>query len=218
MHAYATCCRSGSRSGLSIVVLFTGLMTGCITMDIPPDKVRPLDAYPLKVEQQGLTIAVSALGRKEAKEVFGTDLLDDGVLPILIMAENRNPSTSFVLAKSKVLVADANAVPSGKTGVGQTKEAVGGVLSAAGVILMSPLALVGTKLSSDAGTVSHGMGLKELQSHTVDPGQQVHGYVYVPISTEVRGKQVNLRATIEATDTSNFKSMTFDIPINNAVK
>ena len=218
MHAYATCCRLGSRSGLSIIVLVTGLMAGCMTMDIPADKIQPLSAYPVKLEQQGLTIAVNALNKKEIDAVFGTNLLDDGILPVLVVAENRNPSTSFVLPKNKVVVADANAVSSGKTGVGQTKEAVGDTLSAAGVLLMSPLALVGTKLSSDAGTVSHGMGLKELQSHTVDPGQQVHGYVYVPISKEARGKQVNLRAIIEATDTSNFKSMTFDIPINNAVK
>lgn len=207
-----------SRCGLGLIALYGGLLAGCITMDIPADKVRSIATYPLKAEQQGLTIAVSTLERSEVKEVFGTDLLDDGVLAILIMAENRNPSTSFALAKSKVVVADINAVLSGKTGVGQTKGAVGGAISAAGVILMSPLALVGTKLSSDAGTVTHGMGLKELQSHTVDPGQQVHGYVYVPISKEARGNQVNLRAIIEATDTSNFKSMTFDIPIKNAVK
>ena len=218
MQIHVKSCRSWLRGSLWLVVLSYGLLTGCVTMDIPPDKVRPLASYPLKVEQQRLTVAVSALERNEVKEVFGSDIVDDGVLPILVMAENRNPSTSFVLARNKVVVADANAVPSGKTGVGQTKEGVGGALSAAGVLLMSPLALVGTKLASDAGTVFHGMGLKELQSHTVDPGQQVHGYVYVPIPKEVRGNQVSLRAIIEATDTSNFKSLTFDIPITYAVE
>lgn len=188
-------------------------------MDIPADKVRPLAAYPLKVEQQGLTIAVSALERAEAKEVFGTDVVDDGVLPLLIMAENHHASTSFVLAKNKVRVVDANAIPSGKIeGVGQTKEAIGGAISAAGVLLISPLALVGTKLSSDAGVVSHGMGMKELQSHTVDPGQQVHGYVYLPIPKDTRRNQIDLRVIIEAIDTSNFKPMIFDIPIKYIAK
>lgn len=218
MTTHVKSCRLWPQCSLWLVALSVGLLSGCMTMDIPADKVRPLAAYPLKVEQQGLTIAVSALERNEVKEVFGADIVDDGVLPILIVAENRHASTSFALAKSKVMVADANAISLGRAGgVGQTKEMVGNTLSTT-VVLLSPLALVGTKLSSDAQTVSHGMGLKELQSHTVDPGQQVHGYVYVPIPKDSRGSQINLRAIVEATDTSNFKSVTFEIPIKYVAK
>lgn len=211
--------RAGLRCVPVLMVLCAGLLPGCMTMDVPPDKIKPLSAYPVKLEQQGLTIAVNALNRKEIDEVFGTDLLDDGILPVLVVAENRSPSTSFVLPKNKVAVADAKAVPSGKVeGVGQTKEAVGGTISAAGVILMSPLALLGTKLSSDAGVVMHGLGLKEFQSHTVDPGQTVHGYVYFPYPKGAGDKPMELRAVIEVTETSNFRPLTFDLPIKYSIK
>ncbi|MGR9053802.1 MAG: hypothetical protein ACU84J_14245, partial [Gammaproteobacteria bacterium] len=165
---------------------------------------------------KGLSITVHPLSKKEIDEIFMIDLLDKGVLPILIIADNRNASTSFILSKKKVAVVDQKAIKT--ININRTKvvsDTAGEVMSeGVSAILPLPLIVAGAKMTSDAQVIQHNLGVKELQSRTLDPNQSAHGYVYFQFPKSGVEKLNNFHVLIEAIDTFDFQLISFDIPFN----
>lgn len=196
--------------------LLSLMILGCTTMDVPESKVHATESYQLKEEHDGLLVAAYPVTNKdEIEESFRADLLSKGILPVLFIAENRNPSKSFLITKEKVAVVGQDSLQ--KTSAmsktvaldqdGETMQIIGGVL-------FSPaLLLAGAKMTSDTQVVAHNLADKAFYSRTLDPGQKVYGYVYYRLP---QGGAATKRhhALVEATDSSTSKAITFNFPFN----
>ena len=215
----STCRRA--LSGVAVLTILAIGAVGCGTMSVPPDKVSGVDSYPVRASQQGLTIAVHPVSSQhELDEVFNMNLLKRGVLPVLIVAENRNGASSFIIQRENVKVGTAvdrassigprAAVATPDSGNGTA--VAGGVVMIASPIVGAPFLFAGLKMASDSYVVEYNMADKELYSHTLAPGQQAHGYVYV--SVPAKAPPSDLHVFIVATDSATGRSSTFDLPIS----
>jgi hypothetical protein len=115
---------------------------------------------PLKAEKQGLLIAIRPITDKtEIEQSFRTSLLDKGILPILVVAKNKNPSLSFVLSRDNIAVVDQETLERVRS-----SQAIGGATKALGrgsAITGSAIAtgagpIVGTVLGTGLATVAGG--------------------------------------------------------------
>ena len=77
-------------------------VTGCVTIESPGLTIQPVAQYSLHQVKDDLFVAVEPF-RDKAKvlKYFGTDLLSDGILPILTVVENHSRTSSFVLLKEQ---------------------------------------------------------------------------------------------------------------------
>lgn len=172
-------------------LLFFG--AGCTTMSVTPLTTCDAAAYAQHDQKGGLVIGIQPITNKgEVKDMFKVNLLDKGLLPILVVAENQSVSDSFIIAKEKITVlTDASGassssqrkqVTSGATGtaLGITGAALAGVGSLAAV----PLVITGMKLASNATVIQHGLADKEFYSRTLGPGEKAQGFVYFQFPKE----------------------------------
>src|SRR5262245_42690859 len=80
------------------------VLAGCSTMKVPELKVQDASTYEFIAQTNGLVLAVQPLTAKDkVKETFRTDLVGKGIVPILVVVENKSAS-SFLLEKEKVFV------------------------------------------------------------------------------------------------------------------
>jgi len=132
-------------------------------------------------QQNGIVIGIHPVtDKREVKDIFKTDLRSKGVLPILLVAENRNSSSSFVLAKDNVSILDeVTGLASVSRQTTVTSETAGGAISVVGAAAISaPLLAVGMKMASDATVIQHNLGGKEFYTRTLGPGQNAQGFLY----------------------------------------
>ena len=84
------------------------LIAGCTTMNVPEFKVQETKDYKHIAETNGLLVAVQPVTDKtQVKEAFRTDLVAKGLVPILVVVENKS-SSSFLLAREKIFVVQAD--------------------------------------------------------------------------------------------------------------
>ena len=197
------------------------VLTACSTMKVPEFKVRETASYQFATETNGLMVAVQPVtDKKQLKETFQVDLVNKGIVPILVVVENRSNS-SFLVAKEKVHVVNASASTNSSvgrkvaSGSGGEQTAMAGaallgvaVLAApAAVVVAAPLVIAGAKAASNADVIRHNLADKGLTSHTVEPGKRAYGYLYfdLPKGEKFGGRQV----LVELTDTATSQPLTF---------
>jgi len=84
----------GSLFILSIVIV----VSGCAMKALPRYDVKPASEYKLSDTKEGLSIAVyPILDEKESEKYFGTNLLEDSILAVMVTAENAVGSSSKTL-------------------------------------------------------------------------------------------------------------------------
>lgn len=199
-------------------VLATVLATGCSTMSVPPMPIQPIESYALRQETRQVTVAVHpVMSKQEIDATFNTDLLDRGIVPILVVIDNKNPSASFVVAREWVAVVNnetavrtASALPAARS---ETGAQVATVVGAA--LISLPLVIGGMKIASDAQVIQHNLGDKAFYSHTVAPGRRAQGYLYFNAS---EGKPLagHHRVVVELRDSATNDPLTFLFPIRAA--
>jgi hypothetical protein len=198
-------------------------LAGCATMKVPELKLQETSAYKYTAETNGLVVAVQPVtDKKQVKETFRTDLLGKGVVPILVVVENKTPS-SFVLAKEKVYVVDANTGTNAGTlgqkfahGTAGEQTAMAGsamlgvsvIAAPAAVVIAAPLLIGGMKAMSNADVIRHNLSDKALASHTVEPGKRACGYLYfeLPKGTKFQGGH---QVVIELASAAQHQPFTF---------
>ena len=201
--------------------LILGLMacsaSGCPTMSVTQFEPGPVSGYPHVRQERDLVVAVQPLvDRSEIQKIFQSDLLDRGILPVLIVAENSGHSSGYIVSREHVYLARrgaaaVEAVLQDEVESGTAGEAVAMV----GAPLLSlPLLVVGLKMSSDAQVIEHNLRDKELQTQTLSPGEHTHGFVYFQIpdgrAPPKRGYQIILRVTESMTG----EPFVMDFPID----
>ncbi len=211
MHiCYVAAQRRVLTSLLSLVVV------GCTTMKVPETKVQATESYQLKAEYEGLLVAAYPVTNKdEIEKSFRTDLLGNGILPVLIIAENRSSSTSFLIAKEKVAVVDQDSLrkTSANREIPASDKGGESLLNIGGVLFSPVLLIAGSKMASDAQVINHNLADKAFYSRTVGPGQKVYGYVYFQLpqgSAAIERHHV----LVEVSDASTGKTVTFDFPFS----
>lgn len=200
------------------------LGAGCRTMAVPKLTAQKADAYEHHVEKDGLVIGVHALTDKsEVKQMFNVNLLNNGVVPILVVVENRSANSSFVVAKDKVFVVSE---ATGNTNISERKEVASGAggqtmatIGAVGLVVSpiaaGPLLLAGLKMASDATVIEHGLRDKEFYTRTLGPGQKTQGIIYFqfPKKTLPSGKH-RLVAQIKSPITSEVTPYEIEVDLS----
>ena len=201
-----------------VVVLMAIVTTGC-TMSVPEFKVRETSSYEQTTEKDGLMIAVyPTVQNSELDETFKIDLVSKGLLPVLLVADNRSQADSFILDTEKITMAERG-VDQAKSGKRErvTSEGPGTGLIAAGafaplVPVLLPLLITGVKMVSDAQIIEHNVADKAFYSRTLDPGQKAFGYLYMPVPENARSNG-SYDLTVRAVNAADGRETAFVIPI-----
>jgi len=168
-------------------------------MSAPPDlAVKPSQNFKYTKEEEGLTISLDPFFENERlKSYFGTNLLSYGILPVLVVAENHNSDTGFLLEKYQISLVNKKDI----TTVTQSSPPVvppkGGVLpgvvtsvafSPTIFILPSaaiiPIIVAGgfvEKQKADIRIINDNLTKKELVDKSLFPGELHSGFVYFQI-------------------------------------
>ena len=212
------------------------LFAGCSTMTVPPLTTGSADSYAQHQQKDGLVIGVQPMtDKKQVEDEFKVNLLEHGLMPILLVVENQNPASSFIVAKENVAVlngitgttntapvdktAQRAQVASGATSAGQaTGDAAIGVMSVAIAIpgadvLAVPLIIASAKLSSDATVVQYGLADKEFYSRTLGPGEKAYGFLYLQFP-KVSPPSGEYHVIAKVKNAATRDETAFDFPVN----
>lgn len=190
------------------------LGSGCSTMKVTEFKTESAASYALHQEREGLLVAVKPLlDAKAVREVFKVNLLEKGLVPVLVVAENRSSAGSFQLLKEGIAVlnetgesagtVERKGVASGKVGTGFAT--VGAAVGSA------PLLIAGLKMASNASVIQHNLAAKEFYSRTLGPGQTARGYVYFQFAGD-NPPAGALRVVVQARNSATGTTTAFDFP------
>ena len=162
------------------------LIGGCTAMTLPVFTPKTITAYPHSKISEGLMVAVNPMtDEAEIEKYFGTDLLSEGILPVLVIANNTNPSSSFVLRQENFSLFEKDSgqeiVQGGKMQESAAADAIG---NTGAVLLAMPLLILAGKMGADAIVVQHNFETKRFHSKTLSPGKENYGFVYFPISSK----------------------------------
>lgn len=172
---------------LTLVLCSISVLCGC-SSTFPDYPRASIQECPWKATNPPVVVAVSPLTNgDEIKTYFGTNLLARDILPVLVVVENREGTSSIVVDRSKIeLLGGEAGTQSMQSSGGRTGEIVataGAVALVTGPLAAAPVGvLIGGKMASDAQRVQQNMMTKRLDRHTVSPGGEVHGFVYFDIS------------------------------------
>ncbi|MCC6392772.1 MAG: hypothetical protein IT167_19395 [Bryobacterales bacterium] len=197
--------------------------------EFPDYPVPPRGGYKVSAEQFGLEIAANPLAdAKEQKTYFGIALTGKGYLPVFISASNNSPDESFQLRKDALSFLLSGSPVSGKSTPELRARAGESVLVADVVVSLAvtigaamigaggggnplPLEALGLHLISKTADIQHNLLKKQLQSKTLSPGEQVHGFLFVPIPSKAGWREIHVRMPI--TPLHLEKILTFDLAI-----
>lgn len=200
---------------------------GCATIQFPDVSVRPASEYHLFVEKGEFRISVEPFLEKErVKELFGINLLSEGIVPVLVVAENHNSQSSFLLKKTAFLLevntdehiamlSDAEpskARDSQKAASGVSKLWSVLVVAPPLMALSSPVVLLAADAHADADAAMHNLVEKELMERTLPPGEFQHGFIYFKLPTDAAVRNITA-FSMEATEFPSRKVLTFRFPL-----
>jgi hypothetical protein len=198
------------------------LAMGCVSVKkVQTDKP---DAYAQHAEKNGLVVAVKPFtDEKEVHDTFKMNLLSKGLLPILVVAENHNPSASFLIAKEDVYVLNeleggtnnsrgknvtAN-LESGATAVGT----LGALATAVSPVGGLGIVMIGAVMASNGAIIQNNLEDNLLASHTLAPGEKQQGFVYFEIPKKTPENAV-YHVVANVKDAATGKAEIFDFVVD----
>jgi len=185
--------------GMVILSIISMQVMGCAPMKIPPFKAEAFDTYKNQVAKDDLHIAVWPMTDKEQQEkCFGVALADMGVLPVLIIAENRSASQRFMLRDdlislqhktTKQIFPQAFQTAPADDSQHEGARTASGALSAASLLTVPIaglpfvfLSLGLAKSSENAKAIQDSLFDKTLFTQTVLPGKTAEGFAYFKLA------------------------------------
>ena len=206
----------------------------CSPIHIPEVEVQPPSNYRLFEEQSGLVIAVEPVyDRKKVVEYFGFDMLEQHVLPVLIIAENQAIETAYIINKDscylrplaespvepeperlKENIEETQATaellfPPGLLPTGTGVLAIDACYVVTGIILIHEL--WSTKLKAE--TYKHNIIKKELMESSMYPGDSQHGFFYFKLPENPGTGLFELRLAVSDISHKERISYNFNIEI-----
>ena len=201
--------------------------SGCSTMKVPPLTTGSAGSYAQHEQKDGLVVGIQPMtDKREINDMFKVDLLDKGVLPVLIVAENQSASASFIMARDKISIQNeatgtASSSQRGKvtSGTGQALETTGvimvglGPLSLATAVVGLPLASVGMQKASSASVIEFNLADKEFYSSTLGPGAKAQGFLYYQFPKGSPPSGI-FHVVAEIKNPASGETTAFDFPVN----
>lgn len=170
------------------------LLTGCATLQLPEVVVQPVSQYRLFQSKEGLVVSIDPfLEKRRVKELFGINLLSKGILPVLIVVENRSTDATFWLQKELSSLEMLNIKSIGKQVVtssleqgeiGMGEKVLTGVVAGVGAVVPAvaiiggPVVIIVAKSEANRQIIMQNLIKKELKERTITSGQSQHGFLY----------------------------------------
>ena len=200
----------------NVMVLLVGclsILSGCAGIRIPEMTVKPITEYRFSQEQEGLRIAVDPFLKEERlKTFFGADLLSHGILPLLIVAENLDPKSTYLIEQKSFSFAvkaeqqsditegmdhPSVSVPEGA----RTYETTSSIfVTSTGIIapgltlialpVLLPLDIHFKKIRADIRNINENLEKKAFVDRTISPGELASGFVYFQIKDRESAKKI----------------------------
>jgi hypothetical protein len=203
----------------SVVLLILG--SGCSTMKVTPLTTGSADSYTQHEEKNGVVVGIRPMtDKREIEDMFKVNLLNKGLLPILVVVENQSASNSFIIARDKLGVLNeatgtTNSSQRKKvtSGGGEALAITGSLLVASGSLVAAPLLFIGEQKASNASVIEFNLADKEFYSRTLGPGEKAQGFVYsqFPPKNPLSG---NYHVVAEVKNPATGETTTFDLPLN----
>ncbi len=93
------------RKAASLVLIMCIIFSGCATVKFDKAEVLPASSYKYSCSKSGLTISVDPfIDEDRVNRIFGYDLLSQGILPVLVIFENKNAEDGFILLKERSIL------------------------------------------------------------------------------------------------------------------
>ncbi len=171
-------------------VLGAVLLSGCMAhVPLAKRQVGGVSSYTHKQEVGGLTMAIDPItNANEVVELFGMNLLDKEMLPVLVVVSNGSPSVSFVISPERFSLVNGKYESSLKTQGASTAgaEAAGWTVAFLGIgptLLAAPFF---THELDKTMVINQNLRHQQLLQRTVSPGMATQGYLYFTIPKENR--------------------------------
>jgi hypothetical protein len=190
----------------------------CGPTRFPDVVVKPASEYTLSREVEGFIVSIDPfLDRRRVMNAFGFDLLRRGVVPVLIVAENRSPDTGFYLQKEHCYLG------------GQTESTIRDEQQAGdygmhfgtvtGIMLVSPaLGILALGIDGDAAIRDHktrqNLVNKELREKTLFPGESQHGFLYFRCDSPADIESVG-SVTLGVLNLETYERLWINVPIKD---
>ncbi len=203
------------------------LAAGCGTMKVTPLATNQASSYTQHEEKNGLVIGIQPMtDRREIQDMFKVNLLEHGLLPILLVVQNQSASDSFIVPKEQITVLGGATgstntsheadIASGAKAAGEATGFAAGAIILASPVVAAPLIIASLKLGSDATVVQYNLADKEFYTRTLGPGEKAQGFLYFrfPKTSPPSGAY---HIIISARNPASGKTTAFDFPVNLTV-
>lgn len=149
-------------------------ISGCSSPHYPDYPHKTLAEYKSYTKHHDLSVAAEALtDPQEIKNYFGSNILEDGILPVHIVVINNSEKDSYILLKENIgLLETANISSEDRLQVGHDAENLRDI----GLILISPILYAYGDTQAIGQTEN--FVLKEFQRESIEPGQRASGFIY----------------------------------------
>ena len=179
---------------LSLFLMICIGLYGCGTMQVKDYPRSSAATLGNAVTKNNLCIAARAVtDKKDLEQYFGTDLTELKILPVYIVAENRNISSSFLLSNDYISLQHTSGLEGAKHGdrsvSGKSPGGAATAMAGGASLLLVPLAapallFTGLKAVSDASVIKQNLASKTLYTGTISPGKSTDGFVYFTLPGE----------------------------------
>lgn len=198
---YKSCRLAWKNNGFTLWLFSLNILLvlcACAPIKIPPYPIDRVETLGQSMTRQDVTVSLHVLNDPEEIELyFGTDLLEQGLVPVLVRIENNHPQESVVLLKNQVRLKSG-----GQPDQDNVADALGTVnrqgsaeMIAGGVVCL-PLSILGVHFFADSTAIRVNLLKKELKEQTLPPGSSDSGFLYfqVNVDLETQGiKEVSLK-------------------------
>lgn len=193
-------------------------LLSCGPARFPDVDVRPASEYALSEEAEGLIISVDPLlERRRVMSTFGVDLLRRGVLPVLVVAENKSAAIGFYLQKeycSLGVPTDSASWEDLRVGDSKVNFAAVGAVQ-----MLSPvMGLLALGIGGDAAIRDHkarqNLVDKELREKTLFPGESQCGFLYFRYDGPVDSESV-ASVNLGILNLNTYERFSISVPIKD---
>jgi len=171
------------------------LCTACGTTTLAPElPVESVEKYAYHQEQEGFTLCLKPLSDPaQLDEYFGDNLIKKGLLPVFVVAQNRNSMETYLVSPDSVSANLSTDQDTGSTGgsalvissVEARKAAheqdYSGVRLAIIVPVLLPVAFVDWGPTEHSKSVQHNIISKAFRKKVLSPGQSCAGCIYLKL-------------------------------------
>jgi hypothetical protein len=142
------------------------------------------------------------------------DIVAEGLLPILVVVENHNSSSSFLFSKEQISLTDSTqGTTTTSTRTKTPDEGLGVALMTTGVFVNPIMAFTGLSLAADAQIKQLNLAERELAKRTVSTNGNANGFVYFQLRKNAK-LPAAFGVTVEATSLGTNRSLSFHFPVS----